>query len=103
MAVAWRRGLGTAEASFAPAGGALGPVHDLGSGSQVLVPRNGIGVDALGHAVLIVDHFEAGIRYAEAAVNDPVPPQVGPLTAPSGGGLARRSASGARSRTCGAR
>ena len=85
MAVAWRRGLGTAEASFAPAGGALGPVQNLGSGSQVLVPHNGIGVDALGHAVLTVDHLEAGIRYVEAAVNDPVPPQIGPLAAPSGG------------------
>ena len=85
MAVAWRRGLGTAEASFAPAGGALGPVHDLGSGSQVLVPHNGIGVDALGHAVLTVDHFAAGIRYVEAAVNDSVPPQIGTFAAPSGG------------------
>jgi hypothetical protein len=75
-AVAWRRGLGTAEASFAPAGGTLGPAHDLGSGSQVLVPHNGIGVDALGHAVLTVDHFEAGMRHVEAAVNDPVPPQI---------------------------
>ena len=85
MVAAWRRTLGAADASFGTASGGFGPVHDLGSATQVLVSQEGMAVDALGHAVVATDHFTFPSRTVEAYVNDPVAPSIDPLGAPQGG------------------
>ena len=83
MVAAWRRA-GAADASFGTAAG-FGPVHDLGSATQVVVSQEGTAVDALGHAVVATDHFTFPSRTVEAYVNDPVAPSITSLTAPAGG------------------
>ena len=85
MVAAWRRTAGAADASFGTAAGGFGPVHDLGSATQVLVSQEGTAVDALGHAVVATDHFNFPSRTVEAYVNDPVAPSISSLTAPAGG------------------
>jgi hypothetical protein len=86
MVAGWRRGLTAAEASFAPAGGSLGPLHVLRTATaQVLLPQEAVAVDALGHAVLAVDRFDASGRVVEAVVNDSVAPAIGSLGVPATG------------------
>ena len=85
MVAAWRRTAGAADASFGTAAGGFGPVHDLGSATQVLVSQEGTAVDALGHAVVATDHFNFPSRTVEAYVNDPVAPSISSLRRPAGG------------------
>ena len=76
IVVAWRRTSAAADARFAPAGGAFGAAHQLGSGTQVLVPREAVDMDPLGDAVLAIDHATSGARNIEAIVNDSAPPSI---------------------------
>ena len=85
MVVAWRRPVAAADASFARAGGAFGPPHQLGSGTQVLVPREAVDMDALGDAVVVIDHaMSGGVREIRAIVNDSAPPSMTPAAPTSG-------------------
>ena len=85
MVVAWRRSIAAADASFARAGGAFGPAQQLGSGTQVLVPREAVDVDALGDAVVVIDHaMSGGAREIRAIVNDSAPPSMTPAAPTSG-------------------
>ena len=85
MVAAWRRGLGAADASFAPAGASLGPAHELGSGTQVFAPEEAVAVDPLGHAALGIDRLTASGRVTQAVVNDSVAPAIGSLAIPAAG------------------
>ena len=84
IVAAWRRE-GSGDASFGTAAGGFGPVHDLGTAALVQVPKAGIAVDALGHAVVGFDRLVGTTRTAEAAVYDSVAPSIGSLTVPAGG------------------
>lgn len=85
MVVAWRRPVAAADASFGRAGGAFGPPLQLGSGIQVLAPREAVGVDALGDAVVVIDHaMSGGAREIRAIVNDSAPPSMTPVAPTSG-------------------
>jgi PKD domain-containing protein len=85
MVAVWRRGLGAADASFAPAGMPLGAAHELGTGIQVLAPEEAVAVDALGHAAVGVDRFTASNRVTEAVINDSVAPSFGSFAVPAAG------------------
>jgi hypothetical protein len=82
---AWQRNdVGAAAASFLPAGGTFGSPHEVGTGTNVFVPAEGIGVDALGNAVVLVDTYAPPNRTITAVVNDSAPPSIGALSVPSG-------------------
>jgi hypothetical protein len=84
MVAAWRRGLAAADGSFARAGGAFGPPHELAAATQVLIAQEAVAVDTLGHAVVAVDQTGSGTRVTKAIVNDSVAPSVA-VTAPAAG------------------
>jgi hypothetical protein len=81
--VAWRRGLGAAEGSFAAAG-TFGPPHELGSGTQVLVTPEATAVDPLGDAVVAIDRSASSAKSIEAIVNDSAAPSISNLSIPPG-------------------
>ncbi|HMJ02162.1 MAG TPA: PKD domain-containing protein, partial [Conexibacter sp.] len=84
----WSQGLspGVARARFRPTGGAFDDAVDLTSGLNVLVPHDAAAVDALGHAVIVVNSLSNDPPSTTTAfVNDSVPPAISSLAGPAGG------------------